>query len=244
MPQLKWNQIASYATSLCLVVSIGCGGGRGSTSTTTPTPPAQTGPASGAEFLYALGGSGPISGGLGEVYVSSLDPSTGHLTEPVDVTPPNLPSTMIEQVPPITFGKYLYAPGFYNPYHTDAIFPFSITGAQGQLTAPSNYPVAFGGASNINGFFIDGLGRYLYANFYLGSDQNAIQAFPIDQSTGQITQGATFTENFVGSLTLQAADPGGKYTLTRLIQAESRSSCTPLTRLPGSSVLYPTPRFR
>ena len=216
MPRLKWNQVASYAISPCLVVAIACGGGGGgSTATTTPTPPAQTGPASGSEFLYALGGSGPIGGGGSEVYASSLNPTTGQLTEPVDVTAPTLPRTigMLEQLPPIAVGKYLYAPGYNQPYYTDAIFPFSITGTQGQLTAQSNYPLNFGGPANLQDFLIDGRGRYLYASFYLGMDQNAIQAFTINQSTGEILRAGNYyvEPNFTGTLVLQAADPAGKY---------------------------------
>ena len=211
MPRLKWNQVASYAISLYLVVATGCGGGGGPTGTTTPTPPAQTGPASGAEFLYALGGSGPIGGGFSEVYASSLNPTTGQLTEPIDATAPTIPSpvAMFEQLPPIAHGKYLYVPGYDQPYFTDTIFPFSITGTLGQLTAQSNYPVDFGGPSNLKDFLIDGSGRYLYANF----DQNAIQAFTMNQSTGEIIRaGLPYVQpNFTGTLDLQAADPAGKY---------------------------------
>ncbi|HEY2467824.1 MAG TPA: hypothetical protein VGI45_08275 [Terracidiphilus sp.] len=207
---------ALLASAFCLGVAVGCGGGQGSTTTATPTPtpPAQTGPASGSEFLYALGGSGPVSGGIGEVYASALNPNTGQLTEPVDATPSSLPApiAMFEQLPPIAFGKYLYAPGYDQLYYTDTVFPFSITGTQGQLTAQSNYPVDFGESAHVQDFLIDGLGRYIYANFYQGMDQYAIQAFPINQNTGAIIRGTNYVEpNFTGTLVLQAADPAGKY---------------------------------
>jgi len=211
MQQWTRSRFALLAAAFCLEVAVGCGGG-GSTTTTTPPPPVQNGPPSGSEFLYAFGGTGTISPGGGSIYVSSLN-SAGQLTEPVDVTPQNLPVVMLEQLPAVAFGKNIYVPGYDQEYFTDAVFPFSITGTKGQLAAQSNYPVNFGGASNLQDFLVDGLGRYLYANFYLGIDQYAIQAFPINQSSGEIINGTNYyvEPNFTGTLILQAADPAGKY---------------------------------
>jgi len=162
MQQWTRSRFALLAAAFCLEVAVGCGGG-GSTTTTTPPPPVQNGPPSGSEFLYAFGGTGTISPGGGSIYVSSLN-SAGQLTEPVDVTPQNLPVVMLEQLPAVAFGKNIYVPCYDQEYFTDAVFPFSITGTKGQLAAQSNYPVNFGGASNLQDFLVDGLGRYLYAN--------------------------------------------------------------------------------
>lgn len=119
---------------------------------------------------------------------------------------------MLVQLPPVSNGKNLYIPGYNNPSFTAAIFPFSITGSQGQLTAPSNYPVDYGGPTQATGFLIDGLGRFLYTNYYMGNDQYVTAAFPIDQRTGNIIQGEVYVQsNFVGSLVLQAADKAGKF---------------------------------
>ncbi len=149
--QTTRNGFAFLTIVLCLGVVIGCGGGGGSstkpTTPTTPTTPTQTGPASGSEFLYALGGTGPVSGGVGEIYVSSLSPATGQLSEPVDATPSNLPASLFEQLPPVAVGKYLYAPGYESRYAANAVFPYSVTGTQGQLAAHPNYPLDFSGVA-------------------------------------------------------------------------------------------------
>ena len=197
--------IVSVVAGLCL----GCGGSSNSGSGSPPVTP--SGPAAGSEFLYGLSGA---AFGSGEIYVSSVDPSTGNLGAPspasaeyTQVTPANYDGVSLMTTPS---AKFVYMPGSNSNGY--GIFGFSLAGTEGELTplVSSDPYVPTQPFSNIQGVAIDGLGRYIYVSDRAGTT-NTIRAFAIDPSTGELTDGPVLTASNSSTLQDGASDPAGKY---------------------------------
>jgi len=76
--------------------------------------------------LYIASNSGVDPTVNSNIIASSLNPNTGQLSEPVNVTPSNYvrPILTTPQAPPVSAssGKYLYFAGYDQPDFQDAIF--------------------------------------------------------------------------------------------------------------------------
>lgn len=207
-----------------LLILGGCGGGSSSGSggnPPPPPPPPPSGPASGSEFLYQI----PFTG---DTQVSAVSPSTGALSQLTDAAP-NLSIENMGLHPVVTpSGKFLYVQGFDQSSvvtpPVNAIYCFSITGSEGQLTSlpgspfiatDLNDPSLFIG-SMPNGMTIDGQGRFFYLSDSDGTNAsgqsiNAIRAYTINATGGALANGPILTSISVVWLSVQAIDPASKY---------------------------------
>lgn len=210
---------------LCLAILVGCGGGSSSSSGgNPPPPPPPSGPPSGSEFLYQ-------NSFASDMEVSTVNPGSGVLSGPTDAAP----ASVVENLglhPLVTpSAKFLYVRGFDQDPNTqppvspvNAIYCFSITGVEGQLTSVPGSPFI---ASNLsdpslfigetpNGMVMDGQGRFLYLSDYDGVDAsgqstNSIRAYTIDATSGALQNGPVFTSTSVAWLSAQAIDSTNRY---------------------------------
>jgi hypothetical protein len=203
---------------LCLVTLVGCSAGSPSSPPIVSTTPG--GPASGAEFLYQFPDGS-------DVQVSTVDPSTGVLSSPIDAPDHQLPMTAfnlaIQPSPMATpSGKFLYIGGSWNGLGTrgPGIFGYSITGTMGELSPiPGNGPFFPQNPLNLpTGIVMDGQGKYIYlSDTNYGSipltvqPTNKIRAYAIDPTSGGLQEGPILTDTSALSLSVQAVDPGSKF---------------------------------
>jgi hypothetical protein len=203
----------------CLLL-VSCGGNSVIPATPppkAPPPSLNTGPSSGAEFLYQIGFDS-------DTQVSGLDPKTGELTAPIDAAP-NVITENMGISPVVTpAGKFLYIQGFDQDPMTqppvpsvNAIYCFAITGEHGQLSSLSGSPFIasnlldpslFIGAT-VTGMAMDGKGRYFYLSDFAGPD-NSIRAYLIDAHSGALSNGPMLRSSS-SAWYVQAFDPTNRY---------------------------------
>lgn len=214
----------------------------------TAPPPLNSGPSSGAEFLYQIGF-------VADTQVSGLDPNTGELTAPIDAAL-NVITENMGISPVVTpAGKFLYIQGFDQGPTTqppvppvNAIYCFAITGEHGELSSLSGSPFI---ASNlldpslfigptVTGMAMDGEGKYFYLSDFGGTD-NSIRSYLIDAESGALSNGPILRSSSAAWY-VQGFDPTNRYlyawtmdsgTLAVSVFAVDASTAA-LTEVPGS----------
>jgi 6-phosphogluconolactonase len=163
------NQALAIAVALLTFLSLaGCWGKGGFGITGTCLGPCTVPPDH--EFLYATS--------TDHILAFTLDPSTGALGTPLEMTGPN---QSLGMVPSVTLG-HLYVSDFLN----DALDGFSINNASGALTPVSGSPLPVGTTPPGAG----GLSNIPSGDFYLyAPDLNAgtVAGFTFDSVTGKLT---------------------------------------------------------
>ena len=235
------------------VILVSCGGGSAS-GPPIQNPPPNNGPASGSEFLYQVSVTADIQ-------VSTLNSSTGSLSALTDAAP----DVIVENLglPPVATpsGKFLYVQGFDQDPMTqppvspvNAIYCFSITGSEGELTSLSGSPFI---SSNLldpsvfigptaSGMVMDGKGRFLFLSDFGSSNSsgqqiNSIRPYTITSDTGALQNGPVLSSSTVAWY-VQAIDPTNRYLYAWVLLPTSIGvsvfsidpSTAALTEIPGS----------
>jgi hypothetical protein len=209
MPGVKiTSAIASIAFIFSLSGLTGCGGSPSSSAPVQPVTP--TGPASGSEFIYSINSGSDLQ-------VAPLNPTTGEIGAAVVATQ-NLPA-FPDEAAAAQYGNFIYLVGDDGISKYSAVWVFSISGANGQLTLVDNSPYGIAGAANpyYNLMMDSPHGRLFTAGMAQGQDGDIdvflINPYSIDPGNGNLIAGNSLhldTTN-QGWVTDPAIDPLGRF---------------------------------
>jgi hypothetical protein len=205
------HSLKSFTLLLCVSLCVGCGS-TGPITTTTPPP---TTPQSGTEFLY----QNTITGWIydGAITVASVDPTTGVVGAPVEVTETLASRDAFVEPTPMSppSSTFVYTTG--TSVNGTGLFAFKIVGATGGLSAIADPYIPAVAWTDPQSALMSGNGKFIYVSDYAGSSGSTtsyLRTYPVNLSDGTLSEGPTWsttTSDIYLDVTLAATDSLGKY---------------------------------